>query len=76
MDKKLQNYESKVRKVGNSLVVTVSVACRNITGFQENDKVYINAENGKMTIANKPYKSTKDKTPNCKEKLNKLKKYL
>lgn len=76
MDKKLQNYESKVRKVGNSLVVTVSVACRNITGFQENDKVYINAENGKMTISNKPYKSTKDKTPNCKEKLNKLKKYL
>lgn len=76
MDKRLINYESKVRKVGNSLVVTVSVACRNITGFQENDKVYINAENGKMTIANKPYKNTKDKTPNCKEKLNKLKKYL
>ena len=76
MNKKLQNYESKVRKVGNSLVVTVSVACRNITGFQENDKVYINAENGKMTISNKPYKNTKDKTPNCKEKLNKLKKYL
>lgn len=76
MDKRLINYESKVRKVGNSLVVTVSVACRNITGFQENDKVYINAENGKMTIANKPYKNTKDKTPNCEEKLNKLKKYL